>query len=63
MDVWIQLVSSLGVPAAMCFFMMQYIEKQEERHQAEVAGLRDAVNNNTIVVTKLVERLGGVDDE
>lgn len=52
-----QLVSSVGFPIAMCGLMAYYIKYTEDRHREEVSGLRDAVNNNTTVLQKLVDAL------
>jgi len=32
--------------------------KQDENHKAEVKQLTDAINNNTLVMQKLLDRLG-----
>jgi len=52
-----QLVSSVGFPIAMCGLMAYYIKYTEDRHREEVNGLRDALNNNTTVLQKLVDTL------
>lgn len=52
-----QLVSSVGFPIAMCGLMAYYIKYTEDRHREEVSGLRDALNNNTTVLQKLVDAL------
>lgn len=55
-----QLVSTLGFPIAMCGLMAYYIKYTEDRHREEVSGLRDALNNNTTVLQKLVDALDKV---
>lgn len=52
-----QLVSQVGFPIAMCGIMAYYIKYTEDRHREEVSGLRDALNNNTTVLQKLVDAL------
>ena len=52
-----QLVSTVGFPIAMCGLMAYYIKYTEDRHREEVSGLRDALNNNTTVLQKLVDAL------
>ena len=52
-----QLVSQVGFPIAMCGLMAYYIKYTEDRHREEVSGLRDALNNNTTVLQKLVDAL------
>ncbi|MBO7734641.1 MAG: hypothetical protein J6S67_18925 [Methanobrevibacter sp.] len=58
-----QFISTLGFPIAVCLICFWYINKREEQHKEEVNKLSEAVHNNTIVMQKLVDRLGDVDDE
>lgn len=58
-----QLITNGLFPIGMCLLMWARMDKQEERHQAEMDKLSEAVNNNTIAVVKLTEKLGGVGDE
>lgn len=55
-----QLISTVGFPIAMCGLMAYYIKYTEDRHREEVASLRDALNNNTTVLQKLVDSLDRV---
>lgn len=57
-----QVISTLGFPIAVCLICFWYINKREEQHKEEVNKLSEAVHNNTLVMQKLVDRLG-VDDE
>ena len=57
-----QIISTLGLPIAVCLICFWYINKREEQHKEEVNKLSEAVHNNTLVMQKLVDRLG-VDDE
>ena len=54
-----QFVSTLGFPIAVCLICFWYINKREEQHKDEVTELAKAINNNTIVMQKLVDRLEG----
>ena len=58
-----QFISTLGFPIAVCLICFWYINKREEQHKEEVNKLSEAVHNNTLVMQKLVDRLGDVDDE
>lgn len=58
-----QLISSLGFPIAVSLICFWYINKREEQHKAEIDKLSEAVNNNTLVMQKLVDRLGEDVDE
>lgn len=57
-----QFISTLGFPIAVCLICFWYINKREEQHKAEISELAKAINNNTIVMQKLVDRLEDVDD-
>lgn len=59
MDVTIvtQLIGSLGFPIAACIALFYQSNKQEERHKTEMEKLSDAVNNNTLAITQLTEKL------
>lgn len=63
MDVGIitQLVGSLGFPIAMCIAMLWMLNKQTEQHKSEMDKITEALNNNTLALTKLTTKLG-VDD-
>lgn len=56
------LIGTLGFPIVMCGVLFWYMMKQEERHKEEVDSLRKSLDNNTKVLTKIYERLGGADD-
>lgn len=58
-----QFVSTLGFPIAVCLICFWYINKREEQHKEEVTELSKAINNNTIVMQKLVDRLGDKDEK
>lgn len=71
MTEWVQLISSLGFPIVACIFVAWYTSKQTENyrsdikemqreHKEEIAHITEAINNNTIVLQKLCDKL---DDE
>lgn len=43
-------ISTMGFPIVMCLVLSYYIKE-------EVSNLRETINNNTIVITKLLERI------
>lgn len=49
----ISAIGSLGFPVVMCFVLLYYLEKSEESHKAEIDALKTAINNNTLILTKL----------
>lgn len=49
-------IGSVGFSAVMCLVLVNFMKDQMQK-------LTDAVNNNTIVVSRLLERLKKDDDE
>lgn len=54
-----QLIGSLGFPIVACVMLYVRMEKQDENHRQEVGELTKAIQNNTIVMQKLIDRFGG----
>lgn len=68
MEQWIQIISTYGVSIAAMIALAVYIVKKDKENQAvineiviehksEVTELRKTIENNTLIVTKLYERL------
>lgn len=55
----VQAVGSLGFPIVACGVMWYQLQKSEENHKIELDKLTDAIQNNTLVITKLYERMCG----
>ena len=53
----IQVVGGLGFPIAACIAVFWYLMKESENHKTEVSKLSDALQNNTIALTKLCDEL------
>lgn len=53
----IQLVGSLGFPIVMCGALFWRMIKSDEQHKAEMDKLSEALNNNTIALTKLSDNI------
>lgn len=53
----LQSISTVGFPIVMCVILFIYLQKTNEKHAEEVAGLRDAINNNTVVMNKVLDKL------
>lgn len=54
----IQIISNVGFPIAVCLICFWYVNKLTETHKDEVNKLTDALNNNTLVMQKLCDKLG-----
>ncbi len=57
----IQVISNLGFPIAMTIALFWKVNKQDEQHYEQLKLLRDAIDNNTVVLTKVCAKLDGGD--
>lgn len=68
----LNVINTVGFPIAMCVFLCWYVRDSTEKnreevnkinadHKEEVANITTALENNTIALTKLCERMGGED--
>lgn len=62
LNVVTQLIGSLGFPIVACIALFYQNSKQEDRHREEMEKLSDAVNNNTLAITQLTEKINGKED-
>lgn len=53
----ITLITNNGFAIVMCLLLYAKINKQDEQHANEMSELSKAIENNTIALTKLSERL------
>lgn len=53
------LISTLGFPIGMCLIMCYYINKINDVHKKETDKFAEALNNNTVVLQKLCDKLDG----
>ena len=54
-------VSSLGFPVVMCILMMKYMKEKDENNRIEITELRKTIENNTLVVNTLLQRISILD--
>ena len=66
----ITMITTVGFPIVACLLLGWFIKYQTDRydeelkdvrkeHRAEVVKMTEAINNNTLALTKLCERIGG----
>lgn len=53
----IQLVGSLGFPIVACVALFWFMIKSNEQHKEEMNKLSEALNNNTLAITKLSDKI------
>lgn len=51
-------ITTIGFPIAVCLICFWYINKQDSRHREETDKLAEALNNNTLVMQQLVDKMG-----
>lgn len=68
MNEWLQAITTVGFPIVMCGAMAYYVKYMSDKHRVEVAKLNDqhkeemldivkALDNNTLALSKLCEKL------
>ena len=74
MDEIISAITNLGFPIVMCgaaLWYVKYIEDKhreerdnmQQKHDEEMKSITAAINNNTIALTKLCEKIGGESED
>ena len=53
----IQAISTVGFPIVMCLLFMYYIKYINDQHKDEIDKLSQSINNNTLVMQKLLDKL------
>ena len=49
-------IRTVGYPIVMSLLMFWYVKFQNENHKKEIDDLKTAINNNTLVIQKLIDR-------
>lgn len=55
-----QLISAVGFPIACTCALFYFWNREREEHANETKELKDALNNNTLVIQKLIDKMDGV---
>lgn len=53
-----QLIANLGFPIACCVTMFYQMNKQTEQHKEEMEKVTEALNNNTLALSRLEMKIG-----
>lgn len=59
---WTSIITQIGFPIAVCLICFWYIKKIQEDHKAEMDKMSEAINNNTLVMQRLLDKIGGTTD-
>lgn len=53
----LQAISTVGFPIVCCIILMYYIKETTEKHKEETTAFAESLNQNTIVLQKLCDKL------
>lgn len=56
----VTMISTVGFPIAACVALFWQINEIQTQHKEEMDGVKEALNNNTLVVQKLVDKLSEI---
>lgn len=58
----LQAVSTVGFPIVMCFAACWYCITQTKEHKEEMTKITEAINNNTVVMSQMLEHIRKEDE-
>ena len=58
-----QVIQMVGFPIAMCLALAWYVKYQQDENKKTLENLITVLNNNTIALTKISEKLEGLNNE
>lgn len=61
-DAIIQLINGVGFPIAASVAMFVMNNKQREEHKGETDKFVEAIQNNTLAITKMMEKIDDLED-
>ena len=56
----VTIISTVGFPIAACVALFWQTNEMQKNHMEEMDGVKEALNNNTLVVQKLVDKLSDI---
>lgn len=57
MDNILQAISTVGFPIALTLILLWYIYDSSNKQKKEIDKISEALNNNTLALTKLLDRM------
>lgn len=58
-DIVLNAITTVGFPIVMCGVLLWYTYKSQKNHKEEITQLTDAIQNNTVVMEKILTKIGG----
>lgn len=59
MEEVIKLIQTLGFPIAVAIALFWQNTKMQDQHKEEMSKITEALNNNTLALTELKDKIGG----
>lgn len=56
-NIILQAITSVGFPIVVCLMLMYYVRENTDKHKEEIDKMSEALNNNTLVLQKLCDKL------
>lgn len=53
----VTLITNVGFPIGLTLILLWYIYDSNNKHKEEMDKMSEALNNNTVALTKLIDRL------
>lgn len=53
----VTLITNVGFPIGLTLILLWYIYDSNNKHKGEMDKMSEALNNNTLALTKLIDRL------
>lgn len=53
----VTLITNVGFPIGLTLILLWYIYDSNDKHKEEMDKMSEALNNNTLALTKLIDRL------
>ena len=56
---FINMVSTVGFPIAMCLMLSWYVKTSNDSYREDIRSLQQSIDNNTAVMNKIIDKLEG----
>lgn len=56
----LQAISTVGFPIVCCMYLAWSMTREHEQHRQEEIRLSEIINNNTIAITKLTDKIDSI---
>lgn len=59
-NIWVQIISTVGFPICCTVALFYYMEKERESHREEVNDLKEVINGNSVILAQIKTLLEGL---